>query len=147
MRRFIVDAGPLVAYLSARDRYHTWAKHAFASVTPPLLTCEAVLVESWHLLRATSHGQEALLELLAQGLLDPDFAVKAEVTAIRQLTKRYRDRPMSLHDQQAYDVAAFILSHRRPDTAGKELDWPNGDPPEDAAYATRAGRKAPAAAH
>lgn len=52
-----------------------------------------------------------------------------------------RDAPGTLSDQQAYDVAAFLLSHSRPDTPGKEKDWPNGDPPEDAAYATLAGRK------
>ncbi len=114
VQRHIVDSGPLVAYLSSRDRYHTWAKHAFASVSPPLLTCEAVLVESWHLLRDTAKGQDALLDLLAQGLLDPDFAVKAEVMAIRQLTKRYRDRPMSLADaclvrlSELYDEASVM---------------------------------------
>ena len=52
------------------------------------------------------------------------------------------DRPGQLTDQQAYDVAAFVLSHARPDTPRKELDWPNGDPPDDAAYPTLAARKA-----
>jgi thiosulfate dehydrogenase len=52
------------------------------------------------------------------------------------------DRPGQLTDQQAYDVAAFVLSHSRPDTPRKELDWPNGDPPDDAAYPTLAARKA-----
>ncbi len=53
-----------------------------------------------------------------------------------------RDAPGTLTDQQAYDVAAFVLSHPRPDTPGKEKDWPNGDAPQDAAYATLAGRAA-----
>jgi thiosulfate dehydrogenase len=52
------------------------------------------------------------------------------------------DRPGQLTDQQAYDVAAFVLSHARPDTPRKELDWPNGDPPDDAAYPTLAASKA-----
>ena len=52
------------------------------------------------------------------------------------------DRPGQLTDHQAYDVAAFILSHARPDTPHKELDWPNGDPPDDAAYPTLAAHKA-----
>ncbi len=52
------------------------------------------------------------------------------------------DRPGQLSDQQAYDVAAFVLSHRRPDTPRKELDWPNGDPPDDAAYPTLAASRA-----
>ncbi|WNS74399.1 c-type cytochrome [Bacillus sp. DTU_2020_1000418_1_SI_GHA_SEK_038] len=43
-----------------------------------------------------------------------------------------------LTDQQAADLAAYILSHERPDFPGKENDWPNGDAPEDAAYETKA---------
>jgi thiosulfate dehydrogenase len=48
------------------------------------------------------------------------------------------DRPGSLTDQQAFDVAAFVTSRPRPDFAGKENDWPNGDAPPDVAYRTRA---------
>lgn len=44
----------------------------------------------------------------------------------------------TLTPQEAYDVAAYVNSHPRPDLAGKENDWPNGDAPPDAAYRTRA---------
>ena len=46
------------------------------------------------------------------------------------------DRPGSLTAQQAYDVAAYMNSHARPDFPGKEKDWPKGDAPADAAYRT-----------
>ena len=46
-----------------------------------------------------------------------------------------------LSDQQAYDVAAFVVSHPRRDSRGKELDWPNGGAPRDVPYDTR-GHKA-----
>ena len=52
------------------------------------------------------------------------------------------DRPGTLTDQQAFDVAAYINSQPRPDFPGKELDWPNGDPPPDVAYPTRAAGRA-----
>jgi thiosulfate dehydrogenase len=42
--------------------------------------------------------------------------------------------PGSLTDQEAYDLATYINSRPRPDFPGKELDWPNGDPPPDVAY-------------
>ena len=48
------------------------------------------------------------------------------------------DRPGTLSDQAAFDIAAWVISRPRPDFAGKELDWPNGDPPPDVAYQTRA---------
>ena len=54
------------------------------------------------------------------------------------------DRSGTLTDQQAFDVAAYLVTRPRPDFAGKEKDWPKGDPPPDAAYSTKGGRaKAP----
>lgn len=46
------------------------------------------------------------------------------------------DKPGTLTDQQALDVAAFVDSRRRPDFAGKENDWPKGGAPADVPYAT-----------
>ena len=51
------------------------------------------------------------------------------------------DRPGSLTDQQAFDIAAYVTSMPRPDSPGKELDWPNGGAPPDVPYDTK-GRKA-----
>ena len=45
--------------------------------------------------------------------------------------------PGSLTDQQAYDVAAYINSHARPDSPGKENDWPAEGVPYDVPYNTR----------
>lgn len=47
-----------------------------------------------------------------------------------------QDKPGTLSDQDAFNVAAYMNSHARPDFPGKELDWPNGDPPPDVAYST-----------
>ncbi len=46
------------------------------------------------------------------------------------------DQPGTVATQDAFDVAAFVTSRPRADFPGKELDWPNGDPPIDAAYPT-----------
>ncbi|MBI2796173.1 MAG: c-type cytochrome [Gemmatimonadetes bacterium] len=46
------------------------------------------------------------------------------------------DRRESLSDQEAVDVATFLLSMPRRDFAGKERDWPQGNPPDDAPYRT-----------
>ena len=50
------------------------------------------------------------------------------------------DQPGTLTDQQAFDIAAFVLSHPRSDFAPKARDWPKGDPPPDVAYPTKAAR-------
>lgn len=96
--RRICDAGPLVALLSERDRYHRWAKEAFARIAPPVLTCEIVLAEAWHLLRGRANGQAALLVLLSTGGIAIEFSLADELSAVRRLVARYQDRPMSLAD-------------------------------------------------
>jgi thiosulfate dehydrogenase len=45
------------------------------------------------------------------------------------------DRPGTLTDQQAMDVAAYVTSQPRPDLPGKENDWPEGGAPPDVPYA------------
>ncbi|MBS4188922.1 c-type cytochrome [Bacillus sp. FJAT-49705] len=49
--------------------------------------------------------------------------------------------PGSLSEQEAMDIAAYILSMGRPNLPEKIYDWPNGDAPDDAAYETLAGHK------
>lgn len=116
--QFIVDAGPLVAILSARDHHHAWARNTFTTVRPPALTCEPALGEAWHLLRGTANGQSALLELIAAGTVAIEFALTEELAAVRRLVARYRDRPMSLADAclvrmaELYDDAVVITVDR-----------------------------------
>jgi thiosulfate dehydrogenase len=47
------------------------------------------------------------------------------------------DKPGTLTDQQAFDLAAFLMSKARPDLPGKAGDWPKGDAPYDVPYATQ----------
>jgi thiosulfate dehydrogenase len=47
------------------------------------------------------------------------------------------DRPGILTDQQAFDVAAYMVSMPRPDLPLKELDWQNGGAPADVPYDTK----------
>jgi thiosulfate dehydrogenase len=47
------------------------------------------------------------------------------------------DKAGTLSEQEAYDLAAFVLSHPRPDLPGKANDWPTGGAPADVPYATR----------
>jgi thiosulfate dehydrogenase len=49
--------------------------------------------------------------------------------------------PGSLTAQEAFDLSAYINSHPRPDSPGKEQDWPMGGAPADVPYNTE-GHKA-----
>ncbi len=44
--------------------------------------------------------------------------------------------PGTLTAQESFDLAAYINSHPRPDSPGKENDWPMGGAPKDVPYAT-----------
>src|SRR5204862_1997419 len=47
------------------------------------------------------------------------------------------DKPGSLTDREAYDVAAYITAKPRPDLPGKARDWPLGGAPADVPYDTK----------
>jgi thiosulfate dehydrogenase len=51
------------------------------------------------------------------------------------------DKPGTLTDQQAFDIASYVTAMSRPDLPGKEGDWPNGGAPNDVPYDTK-GRTA-----
>ena len=98
MNRVVLDTGPLVALLNARDAYHPWALEVFAEITPPLLTCESVISEACFLLRRTNHGPDAALELIDRGVIALAFSAADEMRSVRQLMRRYEALPMSLAD-------------------------------------------------
>lgn len=45
--------------------------------------------------------------------------------------------PGTLTAQEAFDLSAYINSHPRPDSPGKENDWPMGGAPKDVPYDTK----------
>ncbi|MGH9366921.1 MAG: type II toxin-antitoxin system VapC family toxin [Thermoanaerobaculia bacterium] len=94
----LVDTGPLVAFLNARDRHHEWTKAVLSSVQAPLFTCDAVLSEACFLLRHTRGGADAVLKLVERGLLRAAFRLEAETPPVRRLLARYANVPMSLAD-------------------------------------------------
>jgi uncharacterized protein len=63
----ILDAGPLVAALSARDALHRWAVKLFAELPLPCLTCEAVLSETFFRVRKDDKAAAALCEMIDGG--------------------------------------------------------------------------------
>jgi thiosulfate dehydrogenase len=74
------------------------------------------------------------------------YSVGASMTRIERAASFIRHNmpqtaPGSLTAQEAFDLSAFINSHPRPDSPGKENDWPMGGAPADVPYDTK-GHKA-----
>ena len=98
MTSVIVDTGPLVALLNRRERHHSWVVETMDVIEPPIFTCDAVLSEACFLLQDIDGGPNAVLELVARGIVRSDFHVMAEVDAVRALVKKFASVPMSLAD-------------------------------------------------
>jgi len=94
----IVDTGPLVAFLDRRERFHTWAVAQIDQLERPLLVCEAVLTEAMFLLRHHPAAQDGILAMLENGALEIGFQLAPHSREIRELRRKYHDRPMSLAD-------------------------------------------------
>jgi thiosulfate dehydrogenase len=99
---------------------------------------------------ARCHGPDGQGTPVAPPLWGPkSFNIGAGMARVRTAASFVRDnmpfdQPGTLTDQQAYDVAAFVVAQPRPDFPGKQFDWPHGDPPPDVAYPTLAAAKKPA---
>lgn len=105
LRQVIVDTSILVALIDQRDQYHDWAREYLGSISPPLLTCEAVISEAWFLLGRVRNGREALLLLLEQDQVSVEFDMNAEQVSVIALMRRYQSVPASVADAELVRMA------------------------------------------
>ena len=94
----IADTGPIVGALTESEEHHRWTVEQMEKLTPPLLTCEAVITEACFLMHNSPDGEQDVLGLVQDGLLKIDFSLSEEIGSIRALMKKYEDVPMSLAD-------------------------------------------------
>jgi predicted nucleic acid-binding protein len=60
----LIDTGPIVALLVAKDAHNVWARRVWGELEPPLLTCEAVLSEAQFLVARFGGNPRAVLEFV-----------------------------------------------------------------------------------
>ncbi len=90
----IADTGFIVAFAHKNDRHHAWATDLAEQITPPLLTCEAVLAEAAFHLDSSS----LVLSLVQDSLLRVAFDFSRHLEALAELADRYEDRNPDLAD-------------------------------------------------
>ncbi len=96
----VTDAGPLVALLDARDKYHAPCHRVLDSLSLPLLTTLPALTEAMYFLgrRFGWRGQERLWAMVtAEHLVVADTA-EADLARMREFMDRYADVPMDFAD-------------------------------------------------
>jgi predicted nucleic acid-binding protein len=95
--KLILDTGPFVALVDRSEKRHTDCVRILASWSGLILTTEAVLTETLHLV-GSWRAQQVCLEFVNRGafLVVPSSAVSLKrVTA---LMEKYRDVPMDFAD-------------------------------------------------
>ncbi len=105
--KYVVDTGVLVAYLNRRDNLHEWACKELDRVTPPLLTCEAVVAECCYLLQG-SGGDEAILKMIEDGYIQIPFSLGDHVKEVGQTLSKYKTQKVSLADASLVRMLELI---------------------------------------
>jgi len=92
---------------------------------------------------AACHGAEGQGQAMYPALWGPrSYSIGASMARLERAASFIQhNMPFgmggTLSWQDAFDIAAYVNSHPRPDSPGKEKDWPVGGAPPDVPYDTR----------
>ena len=98
MKAWLLDTGPLVALLIADDVQHEWAVEQSRYAPATVYTCEAVISEALFLLKRGGFDGDDVFALIEAGFVSVDFDFRGEYARVRELIRRYKDRPISFAD-------------------------------------------------
>ena len=96
--RLLVDSGPLAGFLNARDVWHAWSVTTFRNVDDVLYTCDAVLAETCHLVKASAVAVDRLMDMVESEIIVVLPIFPNEVVAVRALLQKYGPDRMDLAD-------------------------------------------------
>lgn len=109
MNLWLVDTGPLVAYLDASDPDHARVSAALDGFTGRAVTTPAVITESMYFVGGTPGGPRALAELVTRsGMTIYDISQGPELHEAVLLMERYADTPMDFADATLVLVADLL---------------------------------------
>jgi predicted nucleic acid-binding protein len=100
----IADAGLLIAFLDRLDKHHQWAVQVFEQESPPFYTAEPILAEA----AAVIGTANEVLRMLEAGDLVLALDLAKEVSPVRALIIKYKDRPMDLGDACCVRMAELL---------------------------------------
>ena len=120
MSRWLVDTGPIMAYLDAGDSQHESVAEALNAFRGHLVTTSAVVTEAMFFLGDTTRGPKLLAEFVGSSEMRVyDFAGRDALWEVAELMERYSDTPMDYADAtlvllaEALDVRSILTLDRR----------------------------------
>ena len=120
MKTWLIDTGPLVAYLDPDDSAHDAVAACLERFTGQLVTTSAVITEAMHFVSASKEGARLLAELVTStGTEVYDLCRPPELIEAVSLMEKYADTPMDFADAtlvllaEALDAQNIITLDRR----------------------------------
>ena len=99
MKTWLLDTGPLVAYLDAKDQAHSAVAACLDAFVGELCTTDAVIVEAMHFVAAAAHGPRLLADFVeASGLRIFASTQPSQLREAAELVQKYADTPMDFAD-------------------------------------------------
>jgi predicted nucleic acid-binding protein len=112
MKTWLLDTGPLVAFLDARDDAHDACVSCLGPFRGQLWTTSAVITESMHMVSDVRDGASLMAELvLATGALVQECAQPAQLKQAAALMATYPNVPMDFADATLVLLAEEIGVH------------------------------------
>jgi uncharacterized protein len=114
LRGWLLDTGPLVAYLVASEKDHPRVSACLDAFTGQLFTTSAVITEAMHFVARARHGPTLLSEFVVQSRLQVrDFSEAGELSEAARRMEKYSDVPMDYADATlvllAEDLGVFEI--------------------------------------
>ena len=104
--RVLIDAGPMVAILSASDSAHESCVAVMKALAPPLFTTWIPVTEAMYLLGFSTTAQLGLLQMIERGAIRVLDLGPADLPHIQASMYKYRDLPMDFADASLVRIAA-----------------------------------------
>ncbi|MFZ4116400.1 MAG: type II toxin-antitoxin system VapC family toxin [Chthoniobacterales bacterium] len=107
----IADTGPLSALFNERDRWHSWAVETSQQATQPFVICEAVITETFFLLRHSPKSTKRFTEALQRPeAFRMPWSFEQHHTEVMNLYSKYSDVPSSFVDMCILHMASTMKS-------------------------------------
>ena len=94
----LADASFFVALLNKREAGHLRCQQAYQRIDAPIVTCEACVVETFHLLHHARPAVHALLGNIREGAIEMPFRLSDSAAEVQNCMDRYADTPCDFAD-------------------------------------------------
>jgi len=102
----LIDTGAILALVDRNDESHEPCAEAYNDNRLPWLTTEAVLTETFYLVRRNLRDDRGVWTLLRSGAIRMSVIDNEELPQIHALMTQYADRPMDFADATLVHLAA-----------------------------------------